>query len=384
MDLASQNSFFRIVDAAANRACEGLRVAEDIVRMHLNDRNLSEQIKGLRHDLTMHVSAITNLAIASRDSVGDVGRIIETEQEYQRSPARGGESFIEPLLIANFKRAQQGIRTLEELGKTGAFDLPIASVKSIEQLRYRCYTVEKACRIAVRALSDFPCPVIYVLIDGCDWSEICKSDQLDEPSTQSECHLAKTVTALVDAEVDFIQLRDKKLSDRQLVAAGKLIAKLTRQSKSRFIMNDRVDLAIACDADGVHVGQEELTVADVRKIIGPAKIVGVSTHSIQQAKAAVIDGADYIGVGPVFSSETKSFSDFVGIELVRQVCSEISLPAFAIGGIDPSNADQVARVGCQRIAVTAAFSKTSLGQYSDIAERLRRSLAAGKDSPVDS
>src|SRR5207244_2916050 len=125
------------------------------------------------------------------------------------------------------------------------------------------------------------------------------------------------------------------------VSWGRYVREWTSAAGALFIMNDRPDLAVLTEADGVHVGQEELTVRDARRIVGPNKLVGVSTHSIEQARAAVLDGADYIGVGPVFSSGTKSFGALAGLEFVRQVSAEISLPAFAIGGIDAQNVEQV-------------------------------------------
>lgn len=376
MDTASQNSFFRIVDAAVNRASEGVRVAEDVMRMHLNDRFLASQLKELRHDLAEQVGPLSQPGIASRDSVGDVGRTIETASEYQRSDGAGnvGQTSFEALVIANLKRAQQAIRTLEELAKTQPSRASVQATKPIEQIRYRCYTIEKACRIALRSAMIFPKPSLYVLLDGCDGSDIGGVGDLESTTHPAESRLAKTVKALIQAEVDFVQLRDKKLSDRQLITAGKMIAQLVRDSGTRFIMNDRADLAVACGADGVHVGQDELGVADVRKIIGPTKIIGVSTHSMQQAKQAVVDGADYIGVGPIFPSQTKSFSKFVGLELVNEVCTEIGLPAFAIGGIDLGNIGQLAQAGCHRVAVTAAFSKSPIAHYADVAQRLRQRL----------
>ena len=379
----SQNSFFRIVDAAANRTAEGLRVVEDVMRMHLNDRHLAKQLKELRHHLVDVLATIQATdSIAARDSIGDVGREIQVKQEYDRSPSghendasdsESGTNF-ETILTANFKRAQQAVRTLEEFFKSESE----TAAKAIEQIRYRCYTLEKACRLALRAETIFDPVSIYVLIDGCQWNEICSANQSEVATERWRVtQLAKTVQALVDAGVDFIQLRDKALSDRQLVAAGRVIAELTRDTQTGFIMNDRADIAVACGADGVHVGQNELSVADARRIVGPNKLIGVSTHSLVQAQAAVLEGADYIGVGPVFASKTKSFSEQVGTALVEEICSEISLPAFAIGGIDLTNADQVATVGCGRVAVTAVYSDASLDQYGDITEQLRTKLKQG-------
>jgi thiamine-phosphate pyrophosphorylase len=125
-----------------------------------------------------------------------------------------------------------------------------------------------------------------------------------------------------------------------------------------MIMNDRPDLAVLSRADGVHVGQAELSVEQTRRIVGVDSLIGVSTHSLDQVKQAVIDGANYIGCGPVFVSETKNFAKFLGVEFLRQVVATTTLPAFAIGGISLDNIGEVSAVGFTRIAVSACLTNT--------------------------
>src|SRR5207237_9328533 len=127
--------------------------------------------------------------------------------------------------------------------------------------------------------------------------------------------------------------RDKRLADRELLARARQLRELTNGTSTLFIVNDRPDLARLSQADGVHVGQDELSVKDARSIVGLHALIGVSTHSIQHARPAVLDGANYIGVGPTFPSGTKSFARFTGVDLLQAVASEIRLPAFAIGGV---------------------------------------------------
>ena len=334
----TENSVYRILDAAINRAGEGIRVVEDYVRMVLGDSHLSRQLKQLRHDLTLSVNSVDPAErIAARDSIGDVGRTIETESEYDRGQ---GEKLTGSMIQANLARAQQALRTIEEFSKS----LDPGISKKVEQLRYRTYTIEKAVITTVVSLQNLASANLYVLIDG-------RNANADEGK-----QLAELVTKLVDAEVSIIQLRDKSLADRELVAAARVISKLTRRSKTRFIMNDRADIALAANADGVHLGQDDIAVADARRMIGAAKMIGVSTHSIEQARRAVLDGANYIGVGPVFKSTTKQFDSHVGLELVGQVAAEIQLPAFAIGGIGLTNVDSVVEAGMNRVAVSAAIA----------------------------
>jgi thiamine-phosphate pyrophosphorylase len=171
--------------------------------------------------------------------------------------------------------------------------------------------------------------------------------------TESACPHGSgpVIRAALANGVGIVLIREKTLPDRLLLEHARRVREWTRDAGGLLIVNDRPDLAVLCDADGVHVGQEELTVRDARRIVGPERLVGVSTHSLDQARQSVRDGADYLGVGPVFPSQTKSFADFPGLDLVRQVAAEITLPWYAIGGIGPDNVAAVAEAGAQRIAV---------------------------------
>ncbi len=328
-----KNSIFRILDAAHNRTGEGLRVVEDYVRMVLGDAFLSKQLKQLRHDLSQALAPLDLASqILARDSEGDVGRNVQTESEYQRESDHA-------ILKANLTRVQQSLRAIEEFTKT--IDATIS--RNIEQLRYRSYTLEKAIMVTRLSLQSLKEARLYVLIDGRIWQ-------------QSPDKFEALIQSLIDAGVDLIQFRDKGLSDRDHVAIGKRLTQIIRPTSTRWIMNDRADLTVATDADGVHLGQDDISVADARRMVGAGKLIGVSTHNIQQARQAVIDGANYIGVGPVFPSTTKSFDAHVGLDLVAGVARAIQLPAFAIGGINSTNLEAITSVGLDRIAVSAAVS----------------------------
>jgi thiamine-phosphate pyrophosphorylase len=155
--------------------------------------------------------------------------------------------------------------------------------------------------------------------------------------------------------VDVIQLRDKSATDRELLRAGEIVRKATRTAQALFIVNDRADLALALDADGVHVGQDELPVGVVRKLLGPSRLIGLSTHNVEQALVGERDGADYLGVGPTFPSRTKPFDDFPGLSFIREVARQIAIPWFAIGGIDQANLKEVFDAGATRVAVSGAL-----------------------------
>ena len=164
------------------------------------------------------------------------------------------------------------------------------------------------------------------------------------------------ITDIIAGGVDVIQLRDKRADDRLLLSRSRILKDCIAASGREvlFIMNDRPDLAVLAGADGVHVGQEELPVALVRQIVGEL-LIGVSTHSIEQARQAVLDGADYIGAGPVFESQTKEFTHFPGLDYLREVAAEIEIPVFAIGGITADNVEEVYQTGIHRVAISSAL-----------------------------
>lgn len=176
---------------------------------------------------------------------------------------------------------------------------------------------------------------------------------------ESPDRFACLVRGLVEAGVHVLQLRDKHLPDRELVARARLLRQLTRDSTTLAIVNDRPDIARLSAADGVHVGQDELSVADCRAVVGPDRLIGVSTHSVVQARQAVLDGADYLGCGPTFPSATKQFANFPGLAFLRALRPELPVPAFAIGGIQPANVARVLDSGFRRIAVGAAVTAAS-------------------------
>ena len=180
------------------------------------------------------------------------------------------------------------------------------------------------------------------------------------------------VTRLMNAEVDIIQLRDKRLPDHDLLERIGALVEITRPTSTLSILNDRPDLAAQGAADGVHLGQEDLSAIDARAIVGSAMLIGISTHNIEQARRAVADGADYLGAGPTFPSTTKSFDEFPGVEFLRRIASEISIPVFAIGGMTLENLTLVQAVGIQRIAVSG--SVVSAREPEKVVAELRRRL----------
>lgn len=155
---------------------------------------------------------------------------------------------------------------------------------------------------------------------------------------------------------DVIQWRAKTWIMRQRWEIAERLAQVLRPTEALFIVNDHLELALAAGADGVHLGQEDLPVAVARRLAGSSLLVGVSTHSMEQALAAQDAGADYLGVGPVFATPTKPDSRPVGLELVRAAARQIQVPWVAIGGIDQSNLALVLSSGATRVAVVRAVA----------------------------
>jgi thiamine-phosphate pyrophosphorylase len=320
----------RAVDVNLNRGREALRVLDDYARFVLDDHGLTEQVKKLRHALVEASARLPRgLLLAARDTPNDVGTIIGTTREYARTtPAE--------VATVNAKRLQEALRSAEEYGKV----LDAGFGKAVEAIRYEAYTLERQLVRGADAKAKLADARLYVLLTG----------------SQCVAGLDWIIEQAALGGADVIQLREKSLTDCELIARARRVREWTRKAGVLFVMNDRPDIARLVDADGVHLGQDDLPVAAARRIVGPDMLIGVSTHTLDQVRQAITDGADYIGVGPTFPSSTKQFEAFAGLEFVREVAAETTLPAFALGGINVTNVGEVAAAGAKRIAVSAAVA----------------------------
>jgi thiamine-phosphate pyrophosphorylase len=332
VDTFENQSLARILDANANRAREALRVLEELARFHCNDSYLSGTAKRLRHQLTTIVKQHlpSEELLGSRDTVGDVGTSISTSNEKHRHS-------LHAVLVANAQRLQEALRSLEEYGKI----LSPEFGTQIERVRYQSYTLEKALFLHEQSHKRLRSAHLYLLIS----------------KSTSAASLEWTIQEAVQGGVSVVQLREKNRSDRELLKIAREVRSITREVDCLFIMNDRADLARLSQADGVHLGQDDLDVAAARSILGSQALIGVSTHNIKQVEKAITDSADYLGVGPTFPSQTKQFEEFPGLAFVREVASTTSLPAYAIGGISPENVFEVKSAGLSRVAVGNAITQ---------------------------
>lgn len=339
----------RIVDASLNRVREGLRAVEDYFRFGLGDADLSERCKSLRHRLG---PVLRRLSLEDRTAVRDVPGDVGTEITVPSEQVRGSTNDV---ALANLSRVQESLRSAEEYAKT--LDAEVAV--SLESMRYRTYELEKMLARCVEARRRLQTAHLYLLVAI-----------HDQPTPMN-----LIVEAALAGGVDIVQLRDKSASDAELLEAAHTLRRITRDAQALLIINDRADIARLCDADGVHLGQDDLRVNEARRILGSERLIGVSTHAPEQAEQARLDGADYLGVGPTFQSATKQFEDFPGLEYGRHIAEWFSLPAFAIGGINESNVESVVDAGIRRIAVSHAITHAEQPEF--VAKQLRLALTLG-------
>jgi thiamine-phosphate pyrophosphorylase len=166
--------------------------------------------------------------------------------------------------------------------------------------------------------------------------------------------LEKVTLEVIEGGADLIQFRGKTLTDGEFLKTAESLKKAVDHKNIPLIINDRVKIALYLNAAGVHLGQEDLPISVTRKLLGEEKIIGISASNLEDARNAQTDGADYIGVGPVFYTQTKKITRTVGLELIRKIKREVAIPFFAIGGINLENIDEVRESGADKIAVASA------------------------------
>jgi len=323
------NDLYRIVDANLNRVSEGLRVLEDIARFHLDDQEVCSLLKSLRHQVRALGSDCVALCLAARTADTDVGFAVSQETDKARET-------LAALTAANFKRAEEGLRVLEEtLSLLGH----AASAKECERLRFAVYTLESQYSALLR-------PHRAAALLDTDLYGIT-AEELSQGRTNLQ-----VVSEMLEAGVKIIQYREKRKSFAEKYRECAEIRHLTQNAGATFIVNDHPDLALLCEADGVHLGQDDYPLQKVRPLVGETMLIGVSTHSPAQARQAVAEGADYIGVGPLFPTLTKGVPvQPVGLEYLDWVVSNLSIPFVALGGVTIANVGEVRRHGARLVAL---------------------------------
>ncbi len=318
---------YRILDANLNRAREALRVIEDCGRFALNDPAVTAMAKNMRSDLReVHESMPVDEMLASRDTPGDIGTEIT-------SPTEPTRKDLPDVARAACKRLTEALRSIEEYAK---FLAPAQTLK-IERMRYNGYTLEQRLIQRLLVAERFAGVRVYVLVS----SDCCRS-------------MRDMARGAITGGADAIQVREKNTPDDQFLALAAELRELTDETSKLLIVNDRPDIAGIVGADGVHLGQHDLPIAEARRLLRPGAIVGRSTHSAEQARAAVTEGADYVAVGPMFPSKTKPEREAKGVELMRRVAEVVERPLVGVGGITAENAAEVRDAGAQGVALSHA------------------------------
>jgi thiamine-phosphate pyrophosphorylase len=332
----------RMIDANLNRSSEGLRVLEDVARFLLNDAGLSQRLKALRHGLARETKSLGIGLLSQRDSEHDVGRpdssslsSKEKEPNIETTSPQG----LSDLVTANAKRVEESLRVMEELAKLPAMS-PMLNSARFAQTRFALYTLERDLVSKISRRDKIERMLgLYVILDT---QFLAGRDELD---------IARQI---IHGGAQVIQLRDKQSKKGELLVIAQKLKELCSKLNVLFIINDYLDLAMAVDADGIHIGQEDLPLPVIRRELPIDKIVGCSVSTLSQATKAQDEGADYIAVGSIFATTTKKGATVVGVDILKELKRKVSTPLVAIGGINRDNMAEVVAAGADAIAVISA------------------------------
>ena len=347
-----ERAVYRIIDANFNRAREAIRVIEEFCRFALNSWPLTERAKQIRHKLSLAIGKLdAGRLLSSRDTLGDVGVGKTVDKQLVRGELRD-------CFTAGCKRLTEALRALAEMTQTQ--DRSVAEM--IEKLRYAAYTLEKDIVLFSDAFEKFKGVRLYVIITS--------NLPVDVISLACKC---------AAGGADCIQLRAKAIDDDKLFAIAVEFVRICKDSGVLSIINDRVDVAVAAGADGVHLGQNDLPIECARKLQLAPLIIGKSTHSPKQLRAACEERPTYAALGPVFATETKPTAEAVGLDYVRratEILADTGICNVAVGGITLDNAEDVLKAGAEAIAVCAAVTKT--GDPAKACRALKENIAVFK------
>ncbi len=332
-----KSKLFRILDANLDRAREGMRIVEEWCRFGLNDEAATAQLKHLRQEVARWHTPEIRLA---RDTPGDLGTALTHPQESTRSS-------VAEVLQANFARTQEALRVLEEYGKLYSVEMAAAC----KQIRYQLYTLDSQivgpmlCAAPSGAFQQRYQQLIHArtYLVTAPMPGLAPSDWLG------------VIEAALKGGIAIVQYREKTADDEERLDVAMKLRSLCHQYDALFIVNDRVDIAAAADADGVHLGQHDLPMDIARRMLGPDKIVGRSTTSPAELERALDEKADYIGVGPVHETLTKPGKSASGNEYVRYAAQHATMPWFTIGGLNADNLGPTLAAGATRVAVVRAL-----------------------------
>ncbi len=334
------HQLLRMIDANLNRSSEGLRVLEDFARFLLNDAELGQRLRTLRHDLARETKSLSLGLLSQRDSEHDVGhpyRVSPSEKKLNMKTT--SPQGLLDLVTANAKRVEESLRVIEELAKLPEMS-PMLNSARFEQARFNLYTLERYLVSKVSRRDKIErIPGLYVILDR---QFLAGRDELD------------IANQIIEGGAKVIQFRDKQSNKGELLLVAQKVRELCSQAGVLFIINDYLDLAMAVDADGLHIGQGDLPLPVVRRQLPIDKIIGCSVTTVSLATKAQDEGADYIAVGSIFPTATKKGATVVGVDILKELKRIVLAPLIAIGGINQNNVGEVVSAGADAIAVISA------------------------------
>ncbi|MDY6833944.1 MAG: thiamine phosphate synthase [Chloroflexota bacterium] len=325
------SNILRVIDANIDRASEALRILEDFARFLLEDKDLSLELRTLRHQLPKSNHLLYQL-LEARQSSGDVGAHTEDGPDTIHRDLTSAA-------IANSRRAQEALRVLEESAKIYS-DISSPNPSVFQQMRFRVYELEK--QLVLKLLRKdrlLRFRGLYVIID----IQILHDRDVIGITQQA-----------IKGGASIIQLRDKRQTDSASLELSRNMRHLCTRSNVLFIINDHIDRTLACNADGIHLGQGDMPISEARQLLPIHTIIGCSTSTLSEARHAQLLGADYVAVGSIYPTESKEQFRLAGIDTLKEVSQELSVPLVAIGGINKTNIVDVVEAGAKAIAIISA------------------------------
>ena len=315
----------QIIDANLDRAREGLRVLEDWARFGLGNEDLVIRIKNFRQILGKNHLEIYKI---SRNHIEDQCKgLSHVEQIRRKSP--------EKIISCNSARVQEALRVIEEFSRSHNNKL----CKIASEIRYEVYTLE---------------------IELLNFNNRKKAKQIICENnlysiTDKRENLLEIIEKILLGGVRIIQHRFKGGKDKDHLEEAIKIKRLCKKYNSLFIVNNRVDIAMASNADGIHLGQDDMDMKTARKLLGSSKIIGISANNSTEINNAIKNGCDYIGVGPAFKTQTKNDKEPLGLEKIKVLTKDLNIPWFAIGGINKENISSLRTYGITKVAVVSGL-----------------------------
>jgi len=324
----------RIIDVNFNRLREALKTAEDIIRFAFGNKKLLASLRKEIKKIRKVIIKKEKEYLPFREVKTDLGRTYEYDQPHLK------RNLID-LLFANLKRAQESLRTLEEIFK---IEKEERLQKFFKEERFFLYQLEKEIANSLKKELDLR---VYPIID-------IKSLNLKKKSDYG-----KLALKLIKEGATILQLRaEKDFKTKELIEIGKIIKEKIKKKKVKLIINDRVDVCLAIGADGVHLGKDDMPVSYAREILGEEKIIGKTIRNLKELKKAEKEGADYGACGAIFPSKTKKTAKVVGIKTLKAIIKKSKIPIVAIGGINPTNVKEVLKEKPAGIAFVSAIKET--------------------------